>query len=88
MTRLDLLDDDDDMTIRIEKERYMYVSRSVGRCVYESVLVRWMYRHTVIGARKSYPLNDIGNDGTLMTMPVGAQFGSSLDVRCANVRKR
>jgi hypothetical protein len=77
ITSLDLPDDYDDMTIEIEKERYVYVSRFMGRCVRKRVLVRWKYRHTVIDSRKSCLLSKISHDGTWMTMPVGTHLGPS-----------
>jgi hypothetical protein len=67
MTSLSLPDDYDDMTIRRKKEEYVYLRWSPSRCVRKSVLVRWMYRHTVIGARKSRPFSNISNDGPSMT---------------------
>ena len=67
MTSLDLLDDYDDMTIRREKERHVYLCRFVSRWVRKGVLVRWMYRHTVIDVRKSCSFSNISNDGTSMT---------------------
>jgi hypothetical protein len=67
MTSLHFLDDDDDMTIRRKKEEYVYLRWSPSRCVRKSVLVRWMYRHTVIDVRKSCSFSNISNDGTSMT---------------------
>ena len=77
MTSLHLLDDDDGMTMEIERERYVYLGRFVSRCLRKGVLVRWMYRHTVIGACKLCSFSDISNDGSSMTGGMDARSGSS-----------
>jgi hypothetical protein len=78
MTSLSLPDDYDDMTIRKEKERYVYLRRFESRWVRKGVLVRSMYRHTVIGVPKPFPLSNINNDGTSMTGVADGRFGPSL----------
>src|ERR1700676_2915580 len=68
MTSLGLPDDDDDMTIKRKRERYVCNERVVGKGTCEYVLVRRIRRHIVIGVPNPCPFNDISDDDQSMTM--------------------
>ena len=69
MTRLDLPDDDDDMTKNNKREGYVRVRRFVGTYVCGDGCVFRNHRHIVICARNPFSFIKLTNDDQPMTMP-------------------
>jgi hypothetical protein len=77
MTRLDLPDDDDDMTKNNKEEGYVRVLSSLDSHVCGGVRVFQNHRHIVIRARNPFSFSGISNDDQPMTMAAGSRFQSS-----------
>lgn len=82
MTRLDLPDDDDDMTKNNKKEGYVRVLQFIGTYVCGDGCVFWNHRHIVIRPRNPFSFIKLSNDDQPMTMAQIAQLPSSFDGRC------
>jgi hypothetical protein len=74
MTRLDLPDDDDDMTKNNKEEGYVRVLSFLDNHMCEGVRVFWNHRHIVIRARNSFTFIRLSNDDQSMTMAAGTPF--------------
>jgi hypothetical protein len=77
MSRLYLPTNYDDMTMNIDRERYVRVLSSVGRSICGGTLAFWNHRHIVIRARNPFSFSGISNDDQPMTMAAGSRFQSS-----------
>jgi len=78
MTSRDLLDDDDDMTIEIEKKISALGRERMTGLTSGDMLLSGIHRHIVIDTSNPFSFINISNDDQSMTMAAGCQFRASL----------
>ena len=78
MTSRDLLDDDDDMTIEIEKKVSALGCGRMTGLTSGDMLLSGIHRHIVTDTSNPFSFSNISNDGPLMTIAAGCQFRVSL----------